>query len=96
MALSSAKVAILLVSTDFLASDFISKIELPVLLKGAERDGATILPLILKPSRFTKHKGLSEFQAVNDPTKEPLSKLKEEKQDEILLKLTDRIAELMS
>ncbi len=93
-ALEAAKVAILLVSTDFLASDFISKNELPPLLKAAENDGATILPLILKPCRFAKNKELSEFQTVNDPTK-PLSKLTEAEQDEILLVLTDRIEELM-
>ncbi len=94
-ALSAAKVAILLVSTDFLASDFISKDELPPLLRAAENDGATILPLILKPCRYTRHKNLSEFQSVNDPNK-PLSKLTEPEQDEILVSLADRIAELMN
>ncbi|MCP4269821.1 MAG: TIR domain-containing protein [Candidatus Brocadiaceae bacterium] len=92
--LSSAKVAILLISTDFLASDFIDEIELPALLKASENDGATILPLILKPSLFTKHKELAEFQSVNDP-KKPLSKLSENDQDEVLVNLADRIAELM-
>jgi small GTP-binding protein len=94
-ALSTAKVAILLVSTDFLASDFIGKDEIPQLLKAAKNDGATILPLILKPCRFSKNKKLSEFQAVNDPDK-PLSGLPKSKQDKILLKLTDRIDELMN
>jgi internalin A len=86
-ALDEAKIAILLISTDFLASDFIAKNELPPLLKAAEQNGAVILPLILKPSRFTKHKELSEFQAVNDPTR-PLIKLEEAEQEEILVKLT--------
>jgi internalin A len=93
-ALSAAKVAIMLVSTDFLASDFISKNELPPLLKAAEDDGATILPLILKVCRYTSHKNLSEFQSVNDP-KKPLSKLSANNQDEILVELADRIEELM-
>ncbi len=90
----TAKVAILLVSTDFLASDFIRKNELPPLLKSAEKDGAAILPVILKRCRYSTSK-LAEFQAVNDPEKEPLSKLTEDGQDEILVKLTDRIAELI-
>jgi len=93
-ALSTAKVAILLVSTEFLASDFIYTDEIPPLLKAAEKDGATILPLILKPCRYTKHAKLSTFQAVNDPAK-PLSKLEENEQDEILVELADRISELM-
>jgi hypothetical protein len=94
--LRTTKVAILLVSTNFLASDFISKDELPPLLKAAEQDGATILPLILKTSRYANHKKLSKFQAVNDPQKEPLSKLTEDEQDDILVRLTDRISELLN
>ena len=64
------------------------------LLKAAENDGATILPLILKLSRFSKNKKLSVFQSVNDPD-QPLSRLSEDEQDEVLVKLTDRVAELM-
>lgn len=68
-ALAAAKVAILLVSADFLASDFIVTNELPPLLKAAEEDGATILPVIISPCRFTRMDSLSRFQAVNDPAK---------------------------
>jgi len=93
-ALSEAKVAVLLISTDFLASDFIRDNELPPLLEAAKNEGTVILPLILKPSRFKKNKKLSQFQAVNDPDK-PLNKLSEAEQDEILIKLTDRIEELI-
>jgi internalin A len=93
-ALSSAKVAILLVSTDFLASDFISKNELPPLLKAAEKDGATILPLLLRPSLFIQHPQLKEFQSVNSPLK-PLSTLSEGEQDAILVSLMQRVVELM-
>lgn len=93
-ALAETKVAILLISTQFLASDFICKDELPPLLKAAENDGATILPVILKPCRFAKNKELSVFQAVNDPNR-VLTKQSEDEQDEILLALSDRIEELI-
>ena len=92
--LASAKVAILLVSTDFLASDFIADSELPVLLKAAADEGATILPLILKPCRFSNNKQLGAYQSINDP-KKPLSKLSEDEQDEVLMVLVDRIVEVM-
>lgn len=94
-ALGSTKVAVLLISADFLASDFITTDELPPLLKAAEEEGATILPLILSPSRFLKHKSLSEFQSVNDPSK-PLISLSKGEQEEIFVKLTEDIEVLLN
>jgi len=52
-ALATARVAVLLVSADFLASDFVQDQELPVLLEAAERRGTRILPVILSHSLFT-------------------------------------------
>ena len=66
-ALARATVAVLLVSADFLASDFITDNELPPLLRNAEEKGTRIIPLILKPCRFTRDKNLRHFQAINDP-----------------------------
>jgi len=65
--LDFAAVAILLVSADFLASDFIVNNELPPLLMKAEAEGIRILPVILKPCGFHRDKVLQSFQAVNDP-----------------------------
>lgn len=69
--LDFAAVAILMVSADFLASDFIVNNELPPLLLKAEANGIRILPVILKPCGFHRDKILQSFQAVNDP-KAPL------------------------
>jgi hypothetical protein len=66
-ALSRSTVALLLVSADFLASDFITDNELPPLLRNAEEKGTRIIPLILKPCRFTRDKNLRHFQAINAP-----------------------------
>ncbi|MEO8147238.1 MAG: COR domain-containing protein [Bacteroidia bacterium] len=93
--LNQTKIAILLISTEFLASDFIISNELPALLKAAETNGAYILSLIIKPSRFTKNQALSQFQAVNDPAR-PLINLTEGEQDLILVNLTNRIEEIMT
>jgi hypothetical protein len=46
-ALDTAQVAVLLISADFFASDFIDETELPPLLDAAKAKGARILPVIL-------------------------------------------------
>lgn len=68
-ALQSASSAILLVSADFIASDFIANNELPPLLQKAKEKGARIIPVIVKPCLFTSHPELSVFQAINDPSR---------------------------
>ena len=87
-ALANAKVAVLLISADFLASDFIASEELPPLLAAAKEEGAIVLPLIVSPSRFTRTVSLSKYQAVNDPRK-PLVSMTRGEQEEVL----DRVAE---
>lgn len=89
-ALATTKVAVLLVSADFLASDFIAADELPPLLSAAEKEGAIVLPVILSPSRFSRTTSLSQFQAVNDPSK-PLIGMAKSKQEAILVKVTEDI-----
>src|SRR5688500_7371659 len=46
-ALDAAQVAVLLISADFFASDFIDENELPSLLAAAQAKGVRILPVIL-------------------------------------------------
>ncbi len=87
-ALSSAKVAILLVSADFLASDFIVDNELPPLLSSAEEEGTKILPVIVKPSRFLRDENLAKFQAVNDPQM-PVIKMSEVECEELFVQVAE-------
>src|SRR5690348_7621610 len=49
LALASTRIAILLISIDFLNSSFIEDNELPLLLTAAEVEGVKILPVILRP-----------------------------------------------
>lgn len=89
-AIDNAKVAILLVSADFLASDFIATNELPPLLRAAAEDGAIILPVIVSPCRFSKTEGLARFQAVNDP-QQPLKAMKGASREREFLKVVDAV-----
>jgi hypothetical protein len=93
-ALQQARVAVLLVTADFLASDFIATNELPPLLKAAEKRGALILPLIVKHSRFEQTEGLARFQAVNSPSR-PLSTLRPARRDELFVQLSGTIEEAL-
>jgi TIR domain len=68
-ALKESQAAVLLISADFLASDFIYKNELPPILQKAEEDNTVVLPLILSPCRFDENADLSRFQAVNDASR---------------------------
>ena len=88
--MNEAYVAILIISADFLASDFIQNNELPAILNSARERGIKIISIVVKPSRFTKHPSLSEFQSVNDSST-PLNKLDINAQEEAWVKLADEV-----
>jgi hypothetical protein len=89
--LNNSKAAILLISANFLASDFISKNELPPLLEAARNRGTAILPLIISASWFEEIESLSRFQSINNPNSEALVKLSEGEQAEVLVRLTKAV-----
>jgi putative peptidoglycan binding protein/TIR domain-containing protein len=82
-----AKVAVLLISAYFMASDFIARDELPRLLAAAKRESAVILPVIISPCLMGS---LSEFQAVNPPS-EPLVDLSRGDRDRVWVKTVEAI-----
>lgn len=88
--LKKARVAILLISADFLASDFIVNNELPPLLKDAKAKGTIIIPIIVNSCRFSRDKNLSSFHAINDP-KNPIAKMPFPEQEEVF----DQVSELV-
>ncbi|HYT37349.1 MAG TPA: toll/interleukin-1 receptor domain-containing protein [Ktedonobacteraceae bacterium] len=84
-AIEYTKVAVLLFSPSFLASKFIAENELPPLLHAAEKEGAIILPVIVRPSNFEDTE-LANFQAVNSPSM-PVAKMKGYQRDELWAKV---------
>jgi hypothetical protein len=74
-ALAQTKVAVLLVSDDFLNSDFIAQHELPVLLEAAERKELTLFPVAISPCLYDLS-DLKEIQSTPDIAT-PLSSMSE-------------------
>ncbi len=87
--LATARIAIFLVSADFLASDFIMDHELPPILKRMRTGGATIIPIIVGRCSYSDSP-LGSFQAIND-LKDPLSGMSRTKQDELFVKVAKTI-----
>jgi hypothetical protein len=88
-ALESAQVAILLVSAPFLASKFITEVELPTLLDAAETRGMLILPVVLTPLLYHRT-NLGHFRAANDP-KNPMSGLSLHRRDVVWVEVVRRV-----
>lgn len=84
-ALQSANTAILLVSSDFLASDFIMEHELPYLLQAAKSGYLTMLCVIVRPCAFYFSE-LADFQTVNPPSR-PLSAMTQTERETVWLKI---------
>ena len=94
-ALDIAQAAVLLISADFFASDFIDETELPPLLTAAQEKGVRVLPLILSASRFARDQNLARFQAVNCPDR-PLNDMPEGEQEKVLERLAQTIESSLS
>lgn len=89
-ALKAATVAVLLISADFFASDFIVKKELPRLLQAAEDKTLVLLPVMiadcLLPERLERHQFINRNK--------PLSGLNKAEQNDVWVQLARRIKEI--
>jgi internalin A len=87
-ALDRTKVAVLLVSPDFLVSEFIVNNELVPILNIARNNGLTVLWVYLRPCGV-RYTDLADFQAAHD-TKTPLAKLSRNR-EQALLEICEKI-----
>jgi hypothetical protein len=89
-----AKVAIVLVSANFLASEFIMENELPPLLIKAEQSKVIILSVLLSPCAF-KHSPLFKYQAINSASK-PLSGMGWHGRETVWADLAERVNDALN
>lgn len=88
--IETAKVVILLVSAEFLASDSITGNQLPTLLLKAQSEGTSVIPLIITPCSFKLSK-LKNFQPFKPNSS--LAKMTKIAAEEVLVKLVDDLNE---
>jgi hypothetical protein len=88
-ALANSEIGVLLVSPDFLNSDFIHDMELGPLLKKAKQGGAKILWIPVRSSAY-KQTPLKNYQAIIDPEK-PLAAMTKAKRDHAWVEICETI-----
>lgn len=91
-AINASDIGILMISTDFLASDFIMNHEVRPLLKKAEENGKNIKLLVVGTCMLESFEDIAKFQAINPPD-EPLEKYGNDNfnMNKIYIKLMDEI-----
>ena len=95
VAIDRAAASIVLISADFLASDFVSTHELPKLLRKAERAGSKVLPIIVEPCELAIHPELTKLQALNSP-QEPLAAMSRANSEHVWARAVSVIGDLFS
>jgi hypothetical protein len=81
--LDAAKVAVLLISADYLASDFIFTSELPQVLERARTRNCAIIPIVIKPCVVLSIRGLRDIEFANPPSKPLLAMTKVQREAEL-------------
>ncbi|MCP4690321.1 MAG: AAA family ATPase, partial [Desulfobacterales bacterium] len=89
-ALKGADAAVLLISADFLTSDFIMKEEVPILLRKKAESGLPIFPMLVKQCPWKKVKWLERLN-IRPTDGKPLAEFPENKIDSVLTSLVEEI-----
>jgi len=91
-ALSTAKIAVLLVSANYFNSEYINLNELPEILKMAKKDGATILWMPVSACDYEDTE-IAKYQAVGD-SNTPLEECSRAERNKVYTELVKRIKKL--
>jgi molecular chaperone DnaK len=89
--IEKSSIAILLLSNDFLSSDFILKNELPRIFAEKERRYLQVFPIMVRSCPYALHDDLAKFQFFNDPQK-PFASMQPWEVDKELTRLVYELA----
>jgi hypothetical protein len=82
--INESNAAILLISTEFLASDYIQDRELPLIFQKRQKEGMKVFPFILFPCNWQEHKTIPKINA-RPKSGKPLSSFKGKNDKEAVL-----------
>ena len=93
--MQSALAAVLLVSDNFLASDYIMTKELPYFLGAYRERGLMILWMYLEPCDLKRHPEITKFQAMTLGELEPMSKMNDWKWKQTMVRGCEMIDDFL-
>ena len=94
-AIDRAAASVVLISADFLASEFVVVHELPKLLHKAADAGARILPIFVEPCELAHYPELESIQGINSPRK-PLAEMSRVDAERVLVRAAEAIGRVLA
>ncbi|MEM6831047.1 MAG: toll/interleukin-1 receptor domain-containing protein [Bacteroidota bacterium] len=92
--IADCQVALLLVSANFLASEFINNEEVPEILRKAKQRGVKVFTLVLDICNFDEHSPLYKYHCLNDP-EFPMEDMPESDQKRLLVRMAREIRDVL-
>jgi len=92
--ISDCQVALLLVSANFLASEFINNEEVPEILRKAKKRGVKVFTLVLDICNFDEHSPLYKYNCLNEPEL-PMEDLPESARKKLLVHMAREIRNVL-
>jgi hypothetical protein len=93
-ALDVAKVAVVLVSADFLAAEFVAAVQLPRLLALRAAGGFVVIPIITAPCLYEQIPGFGSLKPFNSCDK-PLSAMRRTEAEEVLRSAAEHVGHIL-
>lgn len=89
--LNTAHAAVLILSVNFLASDFIKNVDIPILLQRYHYQGVKLFPVLVRPCPWEKIPWLNQLQTIMLKSRQPLSEANKSNREKKLAELAIQV-----